>query len=71
MRVLRKKEYVRSGKVYVEANDRYYRPTEVEMLIGDSSKAKAELGWAPKTKFEELVKIMVDADYEKVKKRGF
>ena len=61
----------KSGKVYVEASDRYYRPTEVEMLIGDPSKAKAELGWVPKTKFEELVKIMVDAVYEKVKKRGF
>jgi GDPmannose 4,6-dehydratase len=60
-----------SGRVYVEANDRYYRPTEVDLLIGDASKAKAAFGWAPKTKFEELVKLMVQADYEKVKKRGF
>lgn len=61
----------KTGKVYVEANDRYYRPTEVDMLIGDPSKAKAELGWEPKVKFEELVRIMATADYEKVKKRGF
>ena len=61
----------KSGRVYVEANDRYYRPTEVDLLIGDASKAKAAFGWAPKTKFEDLVKLMVQADYEKVKKRGF
>ncbi len=41
------------------------------MLVGDASKAKAKLGWEPKTKFEELVKLMARADYEKVKKRGY
>lgn len=61
----------RNGKTYVGVEERYYRPTEVDMLIGDSSKAKAMLGWEPKTKFEELVKLMVQADYDKVKKRGF
>lgn len=61
----------KTGKVYVEANDRYYRPTEVDMLIGDASRAKAALGWEPKVKFQELVRIMTNADYEKVKKRGF
>ncbi len=40
----------------------YFRPTEVDDLIGDASKAKRELGWEPKVKFKELVRIMVDAD---------
>lgn len=47
---------------YVEIDPRYYRPTEVENLIADTSKAKNKLGWTAKTKFEDLVKIMVDAD---------
>jgi GDPmannose 4,6-dehydratase len=47
---------------YVEIDPRYYRPAEVEMLIGDASKAKRKLGWEPKVKFAELVKLMVDAD---------
>ncbi len=47
---------------YVEIDPRYYRPAEVDLLIGDASKAKKKLGWEPKTKFAELVKIMVDAD---------
>jgi GDPmannose 4,6-dehydratase len=47
---------------FVEIDARYYRPTEVDLLIGDYSKAKRLLGWTPKTKFEELVKLMVDAD---------
>lgn len=41
---------------------RYERPAEVELLIGDPAKAKRQLGWEPKVKFKELVKIMVDAD---------
>lgn len=49
----------------------YYRPTEVDILIGDASKAKKELGWQPKIKFSELVKIMMKSDYKKVIKRGF
>jgi len=47
---------------YVEIDPRYYRPAEVDLLIGDASKAKKQLGWAPKTTFRELVRIMVDAD---------
>lgn len=47
---------------YVEYDKRYERPAEVELLIGDPAKAKRELGWEPKVKFKELVKIMVDAD---------
>ncbi|MEA3210033.1 MAG: GDPmannose 4,6-dehydratase [Chthoniobacter sp.] len=47
---------------YVKYDARYERPAEVELLIGDPAKARARLGWAPETKFEKLVKIMVDAD---------
>ncbi|CAN5863299.1 GDP-mannose 4,6-dehydratase [soil metagenome] len=49
-------------KKYVEIDPRYYRPAEVNHLLGDSSKAKSKLGWAPQTGFEELVRLMVDAD---------
>ncbi len=52
----------RTGKVLIEINTRYFRPTEVESLLGDASKAKAKLGWEPRVKFDELVRIMVDAD---------
>ena len=47
---------------YVEYDNRYERPAEVDLLIGDPAKAKKQLGWEPKVKFKELVKIMVDAD---------
>jgi len=47
---------------YVAIDPRYFRPTEVELLIGDASKAKQKLGWTPKVSFAELVKIMVEAD---------
>jgi len=47
---------------YVEYDDRYERPAEVDLLIGNPDKAKKQLGWEPKVKFKELVKIMVDAD---------
>lgn len=49
---------------YVEIDSRYYRPTEVEHLVADTRKAKEKLGWSAKTKFSELVKIMVDADFK-------
>ena len=58
----------KTGKILVEVDPRYYRPTEVELLMGDYSKAKRELGWEPKVKFKELVKIMVKAEWEKTKK---
>ncbi len=50
---------------YVKYDARYERPAEVDLLIGDPAKAKEKLGWEPKTKFKELVKIMVDADMDK------
>ena len=58
-----------SGQMVVNINPRYFRPTEVELLIGDASKAKTNLGWVPKVTFKELVKIMVTADYKKQKAR--
>ncbi len=53
------------GKPVIGINPRYYRPTEVEVLLGDYSKAKEILNWEPKTTFKELVKIMVLTDYHK------
>ena len=47
---------------YVKIDPKYYRPAEVDLLIGDSSVARAELGWKPKTSFEEMVTMMVEAD---------
>ncbi|MEE9189329.1 MAG: GDP-mannose 4,6-dehydratase [Candidatus Neomarinimicrobiota bacterium] len=60
-----------SGKTLVRIDPKYFRPTEVEMLIGDPSKAKEILGWEPKVKFKDLVRIMVESDWTKVQKRGF
>ncbi|MEI0494916.1 GDP-mannose 4,6-dehydratase [Brachyspira intermedia] len=53
-------------KKYVEIDPRYYRPTEVDLLLGDPTKAKEKLGWQPKTTFKELVKIMLDYDLKSV-----
>jgi GDPmannose 4,6-dehydratase len=61
----------KSGRALVVVDPRYYRPTEVELLIGDAAKARTRLGWAPKTKFADLVVMMAKADYEKVSRRGF
>src|SRR5205809_1014092 len=47
---------------YIQHDDRYERPAEVDLLIGDASKAKKVLGWEPKVRFKDLVRIMVDAD---------
>jgi len=58
-----------SGKEVVTIDPRYFRPTEVDILIGNPAKAKAELGWECKTTFKNLVKIMVESDFEKAKRR--
>lgn len=50
---------------HVEIDPKYYRPAEVELLIGDASKARAKLGWTPQTTFRQLVRLMVDADMER------
>lgn len=52
----------KTGKVLVEVDPRYFRPTEVDLLLGDPTKAKKELGWKPRVDFKGLVKMMVDAD---------
>lgn len=62
---------IKTGKTLVAVNPRYFRPTEVDLLIGDATKAKKTFGWKPKVKFDELAKIMAKADWEKVQKRGF
>ncbi len=65
------------GKVIIRVDPRYFRPTEVDTLLGDPSKAKAKLGWSPKTTFKELVAEMVREDLksaerdELVKKHGY
>jgi len=56
----------KTNKVIIEINPKYFRPTEVEFLIGDYTKAKKVLGWEPKTRFEELVALMVRHDYNKL-----
>lgn len=55
----------KTGKTIIEIDPRYFRPTEVDLLIGDSSKAKNLLGWEPQVKFKELVKIMMSHDLNK------
>ena len=52
---------------YVEIDPRYFRPAEVDLLIGDYSKAKTDLGWEPKTRFKDLVRLMVDSDMADLK----
>jgi GDPmannose 4,6-dehydratase len=49
--------------VIVRVDPRYFRPTEVDSLLGDASKAHAKLGWTPKTTFAELVREMTEADF--------
>jgi GDPmannose 4,6-dehydratase len=63
------REKTRAGEIFVEENQTvvevspsYYRPTEVDLLIGDSSKAEKILGWKAGTKFDQLIKIMIEAD---------
>ncbi|KAB2872347.1 MAG: GDP-mannose 4,6-dehydratase [Bacteroidales bacterium] len=63
------KGYLQNGRLVVEIDPRYYRPTEVDLLIGNPQKAKDKLGWEPKTTFKELVSLMVKSDYEKVVKK--
>ena len=55
---------------YVHTDPRFIRPSEVELLVGDSSRARVKLGWEPKIRFAELVREMVRADYERLKTTG-
>ena len=59
------------GSIVVRVDAGYYRPTEVDFLIGNPEKAREKLGWEPKVKFEELARIMARADLEKVIKKGY
>ena len=54
----------KSGKVIVEVDPKFYRPAEVELLLGDPTKAKTKLGWKPKCTFEQLIEMMMKADLE-------
>jgi len=56
----------KTGKCLIEVNPNYFRPTEVDLLIGDASKAQRELGWRPKTKLKELVKMMINSDLKEI-----
>ena len=57
-----------SGKVIISINPKFYRPAEVDLLLGDSTKARNILGWNTKTSFQELVSMMVKSDYDRAKK---
>ena len=58
----------KTGKPIVKIDPRYFRPAEVDLLLGDATKAKEKLGWEPKVKFDDLVKIMTKADWELARK---
>lgn len=58
-------------KKYVEIDPKYYRPAEVDILLGDPTKAKEKLGWTPKTTFDDLIKKMCEKDSEKAKNESF
>lgn len=64
------KGYDRDGNCIIAVDPQYYRPAEVETLLGDASKARAKLGWYPKIDFQSLVSEMVQADLEIAKKSG-
>jgi len=57
----------RSGRVLIEVDARYFRPTEVDLLVGDPSKAQKRFGWQHKTSFDDMVKEMVVADLAAVR----
>lgn len=60
----------KTGETIIEVDPQYFRPTDVELLIGDYSKARSILGWEPKTKFKDIVKIMVEADLKDINEIG-
>ena len=60
----------KSGRALVRVDPRYYRPTEVEQLIGDASKARKKLGWTHRTNFEELVAEMVESDLRSCREKN-
>ncbi|MFZ3308377.1 MAG: GDP-mannose 4,6-dehydratase, partial [Xanthobacteraceae bacterium] len=60
----------RDGRVLIEIDERYFRPTETDALLGDPSKARQRLGWHHKVSFDELVREMVDADLQEMRRDG-
>ena len=54
----------RTGKLVIEIDPRFFRPAEVDLLLGNPAKAKQRLGWTPRVRFQELVEIMMKADLE-------
>jgi len=60
-----------TGKTVMRVDPRYFRPAEVEQLLGDPAKAKTKLGWVPEVKFEELVKIMIEGDLRLLDRPGY
>jgi GDPmannose 4,6-dehydratase len=60
----------RDGRVLIEIDERYFRPTETDALVGDPSKARQKLGWRHKVMFDELVREMVDADLQEMRRDG-
>jgi GDPmannose 4,6-dehydratase len=60
----------KTGKTLVEIDPRYFRPTEVDLLLGDASKAKAKLGWEATTSLDQLVKEMMASDLKEAAKAG-
>ena len=64
---LNEKGYDKKGNIVIEVNKKYYRPSEVELLIGSPKKAKKKLGWKPKISINGLVKEMIDNDYNLIK----
>lgn len=63
------KGYDADGRCFVEVNPRYFRPAEVETLLGDASKARAELGWEPQISFEQLVQEMAESDLDMARQK--
>jgi GDPmannose 4,6-dehydratase len=61
--------HAETGDILVEVDERYFRPTEVDLLIGDSTKARIKLGWSPKYSVEELCKEMVESDFNDIKNK--
>jgi len=60
-----------TGKAVVRIDPRYFRPAEVEQLLGDPAKAKRQLGWTPEVTFEKLVTLMTDGDLRLLDKKGY
>ncbi|MCK5676203.1 MAG: GDP-mannose 4,6-dehydratase, partial [Verrucomicrobia bacterium] len=59
-----------NGNTVVRVDPKYYRPIDIDSALGDASKAKRELGWEPEVKFDQLVKIMMDADLAATRNNG-